>query len=112
VQILTNAIYFKGQWEKEFEKKATKDEDWHGPKSCKVSMMQQFGGYLYYEGDGFQALDLPYKGGQLSMHAECLEFHCGGSSVGVEEPPEIERTGFSFKYIANTTAKISWTYMA
>ena len=30
-------------------------------------MMHQKGGYLYYEGDGFQALDLPYKGEQLSM---------------------------------------------
>ena len=30
-------------------------------------MMHQRGGYLYYEGDGFQALDLPYKGRQLSM---------------------------------------------
>ena len=29
--ILTNAIYFKGQWEKEFEKADTRDEDWHGP---------------------------------------------------------------------------------
>ena len=30
-------------------------------------MMHQKGGYLYYEGDDFQALDLPYKGEQLSM---------------------------------------------
>ena len=30
-------------------------------------MMHQRGGYLYYEGDDFQALDLPYKGRQLSM---------------------------------------------
>jgi serpin B len=66
--ILTNAIYFKGQWDKEFEKAVTRDEDWHGPRgTAKVPMMHQRGGYLYYEGDGFQALDLPYKGRQLSM---------------------------------------------
>lgn len=66
--ILTNAIYFKGQWESEFNKTSTKDEDWHGQKaSGKVPMMHQKGGYLYYENDSFQALDLPYKGRQLSM---------------------------------------------
>jgi serpin B len=65
--LLTNAIYFKGKWEKEVEKNATKDENSHGPKSCKIPMMRQSGGFLYYEGDGFQALDLPYKGGQLLM---------------------------------------------
>lgn len=65
--ILTNAIYFKGRWESVFEKSATRDEDWHGPKTCKVSMMHQKGSYLYYEGDDFQAVNLPYKGRQLSM---------------------------------------------
>ena len=29
--ILTNAIYFKGRWDKEFEEADTRDEDWHGP---------------------------------------------------------------------------------
>jgi serpin B len=65
--ILTNAIYFKGQWESVFEKSATKDEDWHGSKTSKVPMMRQKGGFLYYEGDDFQAVNLPYKGRQLSM---------------------------------------------
>jgi serpin B len=65
--ILTNTIYFKGQWEREFEKASTRDEDWHGPTTCKVSMMHQQGGFLYFEGGGFQAIDLPYKGAQLSM---------------------------------------------
>ena len=38
--ILTNAIYFKGQWEKVFAKTATKDGDWHGSKATsKVPMM-------------------------------------------------------------------------
>ena len=65
--ILTNAIYFKGQWESVFEKSATRDEDWHGSKISKVPMMRQEDGYLYYEGDDFQAVNLPYKGRQLSM---------------------------------------------
>ena len=66
--VLTNAIYFKGRWEKEFEEAHTRDEDWHGPdRTKKVPMMHQRGGYLYYEEGGFQALDLPYKGRQLSM---------------------------------------------
>jgi serpin B len=65
--ILTNAIYFKGRWEKEFEEADTRGEDWHGPNTRKVPMMHQKGGYLYFESDGFQALDIPYKGKQLSM---------------------------------------------
>src|SRR5262249_31993675 len=66
--ILTNAIYFKGQWEKEFEKTFTKDGDWYGPKdTAKVPMMHQERGYLYDENNSCQALDLPYKGKQLSM---------------------------------------------
>jgi serpin B len=66
--ILTNAIYLKGKWQEEFKKETTRDEDWHGPGGVrKVPMMHQKGGYLYYECDGLQALDLPYKGEQLSM---------------------------------------------
>jgi serpin B len=65
--ILTNAIYFKGQWEEEFRDADTREEEWHGPDPLKVPMMHQRGSYLYYEGNGFQALDLPYKGRQLSM---------------------------------------------
>jgi serpin B len=66
--VLTNAIYFKGKWDGEFEKARTRDEDWHGPAGVrKVPMMHQRRGYLYCEADGFQALDLPYQGEQLSM---------------------------------------------
>jgi serpin B len=66
--VLTNAIYFKGQWEAEFEEADTRDEDWHGPDGTgKVPTMHRRGGYLYCEGEGFQALELPYQGRQLSM---------------------------------------------
>jgi serpin B len=66
--ILTNAIYFKGKWDEKFKKDSTRDENFFGANGTrKVPMMHQRGGYLYYEEDGFQALDLPYKGEQLSM---------------------------------------------
>ncbi len=66
--VLTNAIYFKGRWEKVFEEAHTRDEDWHGPNGTgKVPLMHRQGGYLYYDGGSFQALDLPYQGRQLSM---------------------------------------------
>ncbi len=66
--VLTNAIYFKGRWEKVFEEADTRDEDWHGTaRKGQVPTMHRRGGYLYYDGGSFQALDLPYQGRQLSM---------------------------------------------
>jgi serpin B len=66
--ILTNAIYFKGKWDEPFQKASTRKEDWYGPSgTSKVPMIHRSGDYLYYEGEGFQALDLPYRGEQLSM---------------------------------------------
>jgi serpin B len=66
--ILTNAIYFKGRWAEPFEEAGTSDEGWHGPHGVrKVPLMHRQGGHAYYEGDGFQALELPYEGGQLAM---------------------------------------------
>ena len=67
--VLTNAVYFKGQWVELFDRAATTEEDWHGPGgTSKVPMMHREGGYYhYYQGDGFQALDMPYEGWELSM---------------------------------------------
>lgn len=67
--ILTNAIYFKGKWDSEFDKKLTKEENFSKTdlSTTKVQMMHRKDKYDYFEGDGFQAVDLPYKGEQLSM---------------------------------------------
>jgi serpin B len=66
--VLTNAIYFKGRLDKQFDKAGTTDEDWHGPNGTdKVPMMHQKGGYLYFESNSFQALDIPCEGRQVSM---------------------------------------------
>ncbi len=65
--IITNAICFKGQWKDKFKEADTREEDWHGPETRTAPMMHQRSDYLYFENSDFQALDLPYKGGQLSM---------------------------------------------
>ena len=67
--VLTNAIYFKGDWLTPFPRSDTWDEDFHaaGPGRVRVPMMHRTGRLGYAERDGFQALELPYKGDALAM---------------------------------------------
>lgn len=68
--ILANAIYFKGSWERKFDAKLTLQKNFNLSESRVqlVPMMQQGGEYQYREGNGFQAVRLPYKGGRLGMY--------------------------------------------
>ena len=67
--VLTNAIYFKGKWAEEFDKKATQDEDFFLAPEKKVTapLMHRTADFGYFEGDDLQALELPYQGDRLSM---------------------------------------------
>jgi len=66
--ILTNAVYFKGDWKYGFKKKDTKKKEFFAPKkSVKVEMMFQKGGFGYAETMDYQAIRLPYKGDKQSM---------------------------------------------
>jgi len=69
--ILANAIYFKGKWERPFDKQATKDRAFYvlpGGTPKQVPTMWQHGRFNYQQGDGFQAVRLPYAGGHLQMY--------------------------------------------
>src|SRR5690606_243014 len=58
--VLVNTIYFKGSWLDEFDPANTRDEVFHAAGGdVTVAMMN---GYAeqYAEGDGYQALELPY----------------------------------------------------
>jgi serine protease inhibitor len=70
VMFLINAVYFKGQWQKRFEKKLTKEQPFHlpGGQNKPVPMMAQSGNYLYHRGDKFQAVNLPYGEGGVSLY--------------------------------------------
>jgi serpin B len=67
--VLTNAIYFKGNWARQFEKKRTQDAPFtlaDGQKT-NVPMMNQKAEFGYMETDTFQALEMPYVDDELSM---------------------------------------------
>lgn len=66
---LINAIYFKGIWAKQFDKKKTYETDFvaeNGTRT-KVDMMQQKDTFLYAEDDKAQYLDMPYGNKAFSM---------------------------------------------
>jgi len=67
--VLTNAIYFKGNWVEQFDKKLTKGAPFLCGSGTKVPvpMMHKTAHFGYLAGKGFQALELPYKGEALSM---------------------------------------------
>lgn len=65
---LVNAIYFKGSWQEQFDKKLTKEEKFSTKSGAKdVDMMENSGDYDYLEKDGLQIISLPYKGNDYSM---------------------------------------------
>jgi len=70
--VLTNAIYFKGEWVKQFNLEDTKDESFRISKnnSAKVPMMQRTdrdAKFNYTENNKLQILEMPYSGEELSM---------------------------------------------
>jgi serpin B len=67
--VLVNAIYFQGKWERPFRKTATRDEPFHldGGETVQASLMHQREDVRYLQGGGYQAVDLSYRGGDLSM---------------------------------------------
>lgn len=69
--VLTNAIYFKGDWEHKFKSEETKLSPFHiqSDEIVNVPMMHQSGNFRYAQIDGVKVLELPYVGGDLSMVA-------------------------------------------
>lgn len=67
--VLTNAVYFKGDWRSPFEKVATQDGPFHIAADTTVTtpLMHKTAAYYYLDGGSFQALQIPYKGDDLSM---------------------------------------------
>ncbi len=67
--VLTNAIYFKGNWASQFKEDRTQDAPFTLLDASKVQvpMMNQKAKFRYAQIDELQVLQLPYVGDELSM---------------------------------------------
>jgi serpin B len=67
--VLTNAVYFWGQWDQRFPKETTSSQLFHKDDGSDVAtdFMNTSGAFNYYAGTGYEVLELPYKGNDTSM---------------------------------------------
>ncbi len=69
VCVILNAIYFKGTWETQFKKERTSDAPFKVSSRKKVTcrLMSQKGRFRLLLKKNFNAVSLPYRGGEYSM---------------------------------------------
>ena len=67
--VLTNAIYFKGDWAEQFDKGSTRVASFFlaGGGKVDVNLMYRMGKFAYAETADAQILELPYKGDEVFM---------------------------------------------
>ena len=70
VLFLINAIYFKGNWTKKFDKSQTTERPFYLTDGTQKQhpLMSQSGKYRYFENDTFQAVSLPYGKERLNLY--------------------------------------------
>ena len=69
VAVLTNAVYFKGDWKMPFKVQSTSEQPFHNHvgTSPTIKMMHTQADFGYSEDKQVQVVQLPYKGDDLSM---------------------------------------------
>jgi serpin B len=99
--VLTNAIYFKASWQRQFKEEATHDDDFHllGGTKIRVPMMSQTAHFGYANSKDVQAVELRYDGGTLSM---VILLPQAGRFRKVEESLEAERVASILANLSRT----------
>ncbi len=91
--VLVNAIYFKADWLIQFDANSTLDSPFYllDGSATSVPMMHKGMFVPYYQGDGFQAVELSYSGDTAAMdilvpdEGRFTEFEAGLSSAVLDE---------------------------
>ncbi|MCA9049840.1 MAG: serpin family protein [Planctomycetaceae bacterium] len=67
--LLTNAVYFRGQWLRSFFVESTVEQPFHvtQDEAVTVAMMRQSGQFRYFRNNDLELLSLPYRGDRLSF---------------------------------------------
>ncbi len=70
IMYLINAVYFKGEWSKQFDPKKTINSNFfaYDGNTIKVEMMSRKCDYEYIKGQDYKAIRLPYGKDKTSMH--------------------------------------------
>ncbi len=125
VLVLTNAIYFNAAWEYPFEEELTHDGVFNllDGGQVTVPMMGQKEFFGYAQGEGYQAVELPYDGEELSMvillpqagrfeeFASALDAERVGSTLNGIEPQEVHLTMPKFTYESGFRLRDTLTVM-
>ena len=90
--VLTNAIYFNAAWLNPFNEDLTTDGTFYLPDGSEtvVPMMSQTESFGYLDGDGYQAVELPYDGSELAM---VIMMPDSGKFGTFEDSLDIEKVG-------------------
>ncbi len=72
--VLTNALYFKGNWQLPFDAKNTADDSFFVDQDTKIktAMMQQTAFFAYLENENFQLISLPFMKKDEASSPACL----------------------------------------
>jgi serpin B len=98
VLVLTNAIYFKGDWASKFKSENTEYADFFVSEEKKITtkLMRQKEEFNYFSDEGFEYLELPYKGDDMSMIVllpKAIQLDCGEK---LNCNPDAYKSAYSF----------------
>jgi len=106
--VITNAIHFKDDWMKQFDKSNTEKDLFYAPKAnMTVDMMYGKRSVPYFETDTFQAIELRYEHEKISMTIILPKSLTG--TVSIEDLQLVRRINYSRRevevYIPRFTMK-------